>query len=242
MDRQANKISIYELFTHSLLPPAPHPLSPIRLRRSHLLLPAHALESPERTRHQILPPRALPRGHPFHGSQSPQIIARPPRTLFPTVPSYLATTLPPPSPSRNMRSSPLILAFSAAALAQDQVPLVDKLKGWYSQATAVVTNAVPAVPHVPSPADAARGKVADQLQTELSLENWKEVLTVDPTASTPTTQEWLVYITGGNTTCYGLCGNTTKAWNVSALLHGASGEASSRLSYDDVITRRMITC
>jgi hypothetical protein len=115
-----------------------------------------------------------------------------------------------------MRSSSLVLAFSALALAQDQVPLVDKLKGWFNQATAAVSSAAAAVPNVPSPADAARGKVADQLQTELTLENWKEVLTVDPTASTPTTQEWLVYITGGNTTCYGFCGNTTKAWKVSA--------------------------
>ena len=113
-----------------------------------------------------------------------------------------------------MRSASLVVAFSTLALAQDQVPLVDKLKGWFNQATAAVASAVPAAP---APADAARGKVADQLQTELTLENWKEVLTVDPTASTPTTQEWLVYITGGNTTCYGACGNTTKAWNVSVV-------------------------
>jgi hypothetical protein len=114
-----------------------------------------------------------------------------------------------------MRSSSLVLAFSAAALAQDQIPLGDKLMGWFNQASAAVAGAAASVaPKIPAPADAARGKAADALQTTLTLENWKDVLTVDPTSSPPTTQEWLVYITGGNTTCYGFCGNATKAWNV----------------------------
>ncbi|KAF2689753.1 hypothetical protein K458DRAFT_414005 [Lentithecium fluviatile CBS 122367] len=117
-----------------------------------------------------------------------------------------------------MRSSSLLVAFSALALADEQVPLVDKLKGWFNQATAAVSSAVPAVP---SPADAVRGKVAEQIQHELTLENWKETLTADPTASAPTTQEWLVFITGGNTTCYGFCGNATKAWNTSLPLLAA---------------------
>jgi uncharacterized protein YfaP (DUF2135 family) len=127
-----------------------------------------------------------------------------------------------------MRSTSLLLAFSALALAEEQVPLVDKLKGWFSQAASAVSSAVPAAP---SPADAARAKVADQIQHELTLENWKETLTVDPTTTAPTTQEWLVYINGGNTTCYGFCGNTTKAWKVGAIytLKAHVGEPSTSL-------------
>ena len=109
-------------------------------------------------------------------------------------------------------SSALFIAFAASAAAQDQIPLLDKLKGFLNQATAAISSAVPAAPS--NPVKAASGKVTASIQHELTLENWKDVLTVDPTVSTPATQDWLVYITGGNSTCYGLCGNTTKAWNV----------------------------
>lgn len=110
-------------------------------------------------------------------------------------------------------SSALVLAFAASTLAQDQIPLVDKVKGWFAQATAAVSSAVPAA--ASSPVASGRAKVAETIQHPLTLENWKETLTVDPSASTPTTQEWLVYITGGNATCFGFCGNATKAWNAS---------------------------
>ena len=92
------------------------------------------------------------------------------------------------------------------------MPLLDKIKGYFVQATAAISSAVPAAPS--APIKAASAKAAEQIQHELTLENWKEVVTVDPTTSVPTTQDWLVYITGGNATCFGLCGNTTQAWNV----------------------------
>lgn len=109
-------------------------------------------------------------------------------------------------------SSALFIAFAASAAAENQVPLFDKLKGYFNQATAAISSAVPAAPS--NPVKAASAKVTESVQHELTLENWKDVLTVNPTVSTPATQEWLVYITGGNTTCFGLCGNATQAWNV----------------------------
>lgn len=116
-------------------------------------------------------------------------------------------------------TSALVLAFAASTLAEDQIPLVDKVKGWFSQATAAVSSAVPAA--ASSPVAASREKVAEAIQHELTLENWKETLTTDPAASPPSTQEWLVYITGGNVTCFGFCGNATKAWNASLPLLAA---------------------
>lgn len=106
-------------------------------------------------------------------------------------------------------SSTLLLALPVLAVAEEQVPLGDKLKGWWNK----VTSAVP-VPTAPSPIQAGAAKVAEKVQHELTPENWKDVLTLDPTASTPTTQEWMVFITGGNTTCFGFCANATKVWNV----------------------------
>ena len=116
-----------------------------------------------------------------------------------------------------MRFSPaLLLALPALTLAADQVPLVDKLKGYWGKAVDAVTSAVPAVPSK-SPLEAGAAKIAENVQHELTLQNWKDVLTTDPTVSAPATQDWIVYINGGNTTCYGFCGNTTKAWNVRLL-------------------------
>jgi hypothetical protein len=109
-------------------------------------------------------------------------------------------------------SSTFLLALSAVALAEDQVPLGDKLKGYWNKITAAVTEAVPAAPS--SPIAAGSAKIAEKVQSELTLENWQQVLTADPTVSTPTTQDWVVYINGGNVSCFGLCGNTTRAWNV----------------------------
>lgn len=110
-------------------------------------------------------------------------------------------------------SSTLVLALPALVLAEDQVPLGDKLKGYWNKITEAVTSAVPAAPS--SPVSAGAAKIAENVQHELTLENWKQVLTTDPAASAPTTQDWIVYVNGGNATCYGFCGNTTKAWNVS---------------------------
>ena len=108
-------------------------------------------------------------------------------------------------------SSTLLLALPALALAEEQqIPLGEKVKGWWSK----VTSAVPVPAAASSPIAATAAKVAQSVQHQLTPENWKDVLTHDPTVSAPTTQEWMVFITGGNSTCYGLCGNASKAWNV----------------------------
>jgi len=51
------------------------------------------------------------------------------------------------------------------------------------------------------------------------------VLSADPSATTAGPADFMVYITGGNKTCYGLCGNATKAWNESLALLSASPSA-----------------
>lgn len=118
-------------------------------------------------------------------------------------------------------SSTLLLALPAIAVAEEQIPLLDKVKGFFNKATAAVSSSIPAPPSNPinAAADKAASKAAAAIQHTLTLENWREILTVDPTASPPTTQDWLVFVTGGNSTCYGMCGNATKAWNVCTCHH-----------------------
>ncbi|OAL56490.1 hypothetical protein IQ07DRAFT_581819 [Pyrenochaeta sp. DS3sAY3a] len=138
-------------------------------------------------------------------------------------------------------SSTLLLALPAVAVAAEQVPLLEKLKGLVNKATAAVSSAIPAAPSAPIDAAAAKAasKAAEAVQHPITLENWKEVLTVDPTASTPTTQEWLIFVTGGNSTCFGFCGNATKAWNASLPILAAKPNAP-KFAYLDCETENIL--
>ncbi|KAF2130915.1 hypothetical protein P153DRAFT_313027 [Dothidotthia symphoricarpi CBS 119687] len=120
-------------------------------------------------------------------------------------------------------STTLLLALPALSAAQEQMPLLEKVKGFFNKATAAVSSAIPAAPS--APVEAAAAKAAEAIQHPLTLETWKETLTVDPTVSTPTTQNWLIYITGGNSTCYGFCGDADKAWNASLPVLAAAPNA-----------------
>ncbi|XPS71939.1 Aminoacyl-tRNA hydrolase [Ascochyta lentis] len=138
-------------------------------------------------------------------------------------------------------SSSVVLALPALAVAEQQIPLLDKVKGFFNQATASVASVIPSAPSVPSaPVEAAAAKAAAVVQYNLTLENWKEVLTVDPTVSAPATQEWLIFVTGGNSTCYGFCGPAEKAWNASVPVIAAQ-PSSPKLGFIDC-ERENILC
>jgi hypothetical protein len=95
-------------------------------------------------------------------------------------------------------SSTILLALPAVAVAEQQIPILDKVKGFFNKATAAVSSSIPAVPS--SPINAATDKAASKAAAAIQH---------------PITQDWLIFITGGNSTCFGMCGNATKAWNVS---------------------------
>lgn len=118
-----------------------------------------------------------------------------------------------------MRTSPVLLALPALSLAQ-QFPLFDQIKSYADQATAVILSAASvympgSVPTSAAEAvNAAAAKVSSPFVQDLTLANWKDVVSTSATSTSAGPEEWLVYITGGNKTCYGTCGNTTAAWNV----------------------------
>ena len=112
-----------------------------------------------------------------------------------------------------MRFTPTaLLAFSTLALAEEQAPLFDKLKGYFNKATAAVASNVPSA--LPHPIDAGAAKVASSVVQQLHLSNWQDVLTPDASAKGQGAEEWMVYFTGGNKTCFGACDNADKAFNV----------------------------
>lgn len=112
-----------------------------------------------------------------------------------------------------MRTSSVLLALPALSLAQEQVPLVDKLKGWFTQAQAYVPTSIPSI--IPDVVDGGASKVAQSVVYPLNLSNYKEVLSPSAKASqSKGPEEVVVYITGANKTCFGLCTPADAAWNV----------------------------
>jgi len=119
-----------------------------------------------------------------------------------------------------MRYSSILLALPALSLAQEQVPLADKIKGWFNKAQSLIPTSVPTI--IPDVVDAGASKVAQQYVHPLNLSNWKEVISPSAAAQNAGPEEWMVFITGGNKTCYGLCGNVTEEWNKSVALMEAT--------------------
>ncbi|KAJ5700937.1 hypothetical protein N7493_011983 [Penicillium malachiteum] len=110
-----------------------------------------------------------------------------------------------------MHFTSLVALLPALALAQEQVPLADRVQGWFNKAKAYVPTAVPADPIVKM-----SEKVTEKQVTSLNLENWESVL-----APAQEPEDWLIFVTGGNKTCFGRCGHATDAFQESVSLFAA---------------------
>ena len=105
-----------------------------------------------------------------------------------------------------------LLFLPILATAQSQVPVLDQVKGWFGKAQSYVQSAVP--PVVTSPIDIGASKVAAISVSPITLDNWREVLKPSASAKGTEAEEWMIYVTGANKTCYGLCARADTAWNV----------------------------
>jgi len=108
-----------------------------------------------------------------------------------------------------------------------------------------ISSAVPAASNI-HPVDAAHsaaakaaGKVADIKVANLTLENWESVLQASPEAKVKGPEEWMVFVTGGNATCYGMCENATRAWNESLPILAASPTAP-KLAFVDCDAQQIL--
>ncbi|KAF2404876.1 hypothetical protein EJ06DRAFT_525441 [Trichodelitschia bisporula] len=126
-------------------------------------------------------------------------------------PRTTITTHLTPQSIKKMRTTTFLAVLPALAVAQDQVPLADKLKGWFSAATALIPTAVPSI--IPAASDAthnAASKAASAVVHPINLTNWKDTLQPGAVSS-----EWVVFVTGSNKTCFGHCTDVEDAWNKS---------------------------
>lgn len=122
-----------------------------------------------------------------------------------------------------MRFTPFIAILPALAAAQEQVPLGDRVQGWFNKAKNYLPTATPVVPVE----KVVEQKVQEKVVTPVNLTNWQA--TLEPSGAA---QEWLVFVTGGNKTCFGRCERANKAFNESVLLFSADPTAPN-LGYLD---------
>lgn len=133
-----------------------------------------------------------------------------------------------------MRFSPALIALPALASAQQQIPLVDQVKGWFAKATDAASSFASSVPtpSIVNPVDVAASSISDAATEKLTLENYQKILRPGAATASPGIEEWMVFITGGNKTCFGLCEHSEKEWNRSVPLLQASKNAPN-LAYLD---------
>ncbi|KAL2005690.1 hypothetical protein VTN00DRAFT_10183 [Thermoascus crustaceus] len=120
-----------------------------------------------------------------------------------------------------MRLSPFIALLPALAAAQEQIPLAERVQGWFNKAKAYIPTANPA------PVEKTAEKVVEKTVTPVNASNWQSIL--EPSSEA---QEWLIFVTGGNKTCFGRCDKAEKAFNESVLLFAAD-RTSPNLGYLD---------
>lgn len=93
-------------------------------------------------------------------------------------------------------------------LAQDaQIPLKEKAQGWFDKAKSYIPSGTPSIPN---PVHAGAAAVAAQKVQNVNIRNYERLLAPKPDGE----EEWLIYATGGNKTCFGRCGKVDLAWNV----------------------------
>lgn len=114
-----------------------------------------------------------------------------------------------------------LFLLSALATAQNQSPLKDRLQGWFDKAKSYIPAASP------TPVETVVEKVVEKTVTPLNLSNWQSVL-----ESSWQAQDWIIFLTGGNKTCFGRCQTAETSFNKSVLLFSAD-LTSPNLAYLD---------
>ncbi|CAD0084154.1 unnamed protein product [Aureobasidium vineae] len=128
-----------------------------------------------------------------------------------------------------MRFAPVVLALPAMAAAQQQVPLFEQAKGWFNNFVGAATSnvnsassaAASAASGVPNPVHAAAGQVEQLAVTDLTKENYNQVLKPGAATASPGIEDWMIYTTGGNRTCFGMCARADVEWSKAVSLLSA---------------------
>ena len=132
----------------------------------------------------------------------------------------------------------LLVALPALIAAEQQKPLQeviqDNVYAYLDKAKAFLPKAFTA------PIDAGASKVAAKNVTPLTKDNWQSTLTPSSASiASGSPETWMVFVSGGNKTCFGRCDSVEQAWNQSAALFAADPTAPN-LGYVDCDTNRLL--
>lgn len=101
-------------------------------------------------------------------------------------------------------SSLLLLApILSSLVTADQVPFVGKATEWLDKAKSFLPNQ--------GPVEAGAAYVSERRVERINIRNWQRKLA----PKLDTEEEWLIFVTGGNKSCFGRCGHAEATWNVS---------------------------
>jgi len=89
-------------------------------------------------------------------------------------------------------------------VAAGQQPLKEKAAEWLDKAKAYMES------DVPSPVDASASNVAESVVEKINIRNWQRKLAPKLDGQ----EDWMVFFSGGNKSCFGQCELADKAWNV----------------------------
>ena len=130
-----------------------------------------------------------------------------------------------------MRITSSLVALPALAHAQQQIPMMDQVKGWFAKASSSITSALPSVQSLTSPVDPVASTAHSLVElpvANLTQDSWRDALELSPGGD-----PWMVFVTGANATCRGRCERAEQAWNASLLLLAAAPAPPPRLALID---------
>lgn len=114
-----------------------------------------------------------------------------------------------------MKTSILASLLFGIAIATDaQVPLKDKAAGWFDKAKSYIPSVTPSINN---PVDVAAAAVAALKVQKVNIRNYQRILSPKLEGE----EEWLIYATGANKSCFNRCGRADTAWNASVPLLSA---------------------
>lgn len=132
-------------------------------------------------------------------------------------------------------SAPLLLVLPILAAGQAQIPLGENLQAWFEKAKSYLPTAAT------NPIASTSAKAAAKNIVPLTKDNWRSELSASPsrTSQHDGPETWMVFVSGTNKTCYGLCGDLEVAWNKTAALFAADPTAP-KLGYINCDTNAIL--
>jgi hypothetical protein len=120
-------------------------------------------------------------------------------------------------------SATSILALPLLAAAAHQETPLEQAKAQAQSWAKFLSNWVPKIPspNAPHTPPAAAAKAGGKVVNVLTLNDWEDTVkaSIKPGATaTSAPEEWWIFLTGGNKTCFGHCGVVEKAFNETAAL------------------------